>query len=138
MDPSSTQENQANIATNAPTQEQVEDPPYSDQVTMQEPRSPIINANQDQPSTSQVEDSQGEATQVDQGQHSGQDGDTRNQVIPPRNNGEIKACRVARMARAYKKIDVSLDKVADNLTSRRVTRGQLSRFSEHHAHISMV
>ena len=59
-------------------------------------------------------------------------------MIPPRNNEDIEAHRVARMARAYKKIDVSLDKVADNLTSRRITRGQLSRFSEHHAHISMV
>ena len=42
------------------------------------------------------------------------------------------------MIRALKKIDVTLDKVSDNLTSRRITRGQLSRFSEHHAHISMV
>ena len=115
-------------------------PPTRDQVTMQEPSSPIINARQDQgqdeTSTPHVEDSQ-----VDQGQHSGQYGDSNDrddQAIPPRNNEDIKARRVARMARAYKKIDVSLDKVADNLTSRRVTRGQISRFSEHHAQISMV
>ena len=42
------------------------------------------------------------------------------------------------MIRDLKKIHVSLDKVVDNLTSRRITRGQLSRFCEHHAHISMV
>ena len=59
-------------------------------------------------------------------------------MIPPRNNEDIEARRVARMARAYKKIDVSLDKVADNLPLGRTTRGQLSRFSEHHAHVSMV
>ena len=111
---------------------------------MQEPSSPIINASQAQgqvqPSSSEVEASQGEATHVDQGQHFGQDGDTNDQddqEIPPRNNEEIEARRVARMARSYNKTDVSLDKVADNLTSRRVTRGQLSTFSEHHAHISM-
>ena len=48
VEPTSTQENQANGATNAPTQEQVEYPPSSDQVTMQEPRSPIVIASQDQ------------------------------------------------------------------------------------------
>ena len=75
------------------------------------------------------------------GQHSGQDGDTNDQddqEIPPHNNEDIGARREARMIRDLKKIDVSLDKVADNLASRRVTRGQLSRFSENHAHISMV
>ena len=80
-------------------------------------------------------------SQVDQGQHSGQDRDTNDQddqEIPPRNNEKIESRRVARMDRALRKIDVSLEKVADNLASRRVTRGQLSRFSEHHAHISMV
>ena len=112
---------------------------------MQEPSSPIINASQaqgqDQPSSSQVEASQGEATHVDQGQLSGQDEDTNDQdgqEIPPRNNEEIEARRETRMIRALKKIDVTLDKVSDNITSRRITREQLSRFSEHHAHISMV
>ena len=100
VEPSSTQENQANGATISPTQEQVEDPPTRDQVTMQEPRSPIINASQDQgqdqPSTPNVED-----YQVDQGQHSGQDGDSNyqdDQVILSRNNDEIKARLIARRA----------------------------------------
>ena len=125
VEASSTQENQANGATNAPSQEQVEDPPTSDQVAMQGPSTPIVNASQDQgqdqPSTSHVEVS----PQDDQVQHSGQDGDPNDQddqVIPLRSNEEIEARRVARMAKAYKKIDASLDKVAKNLTLSRTTK----------------
>ena len=91
---------------------------------------------QDQPSIPNVEDSH-----VDQGHHSGQDGDTNDQDdqdSPPHNNEEIEACHEARMIIALKKIDVSLDKVADKLALGITTRGQIARFSEHHAHISMV
>ena len=42
------------------------------------------------------------------------------------------------MRRALKNIDVSLDKVAEKLQAKRTTRSELARFSEHHAHISMV
>ena len=137
---SSPQDIQA-IGTNiSPSQEHSQDPPVVDQVASQGPRSPSHDAShdqgQDQPSIPHVEDSQ-----VDQVHHSGQDGDTNDQddqVIPPRNNEEIEARRIARRARALKQIDVSLDKVADNLATRRTTRGELARFSEHHAHISMV
>ena len=119
VEPSSSQENQANGANVAPNQEQVQDPTSIDQVAMQEPSSPIINGSQDQDqdqsSSSHVEAS----TNDDQGQHSGQDGDSNDQddkVIPHHSNEDIEARRVARMARSYKKIDVCLNKVADNLT----------------------
>ena len=59
-------------------------------------------------------------------------------MIQPRSNEEIEAHCQARIGKEYKKIDASLDKVAENLTLGRTTRGQLARFSEHHAHISMV
>ena len=59
-------------------------------------------------------------------------------MIPPRSNEDIEARREARVAKALKKIDASLDKVADNLSRKRTTRSQLASFSEHHAHISMV
>ena len=69
VEPSSTQENQANGATNAPSQEQVLNPPPSYQVTMQAPSTPIIDASQDQgqyqPSSTHVEAPHVEATQVD-------------------------------------------------------------------------
>ena len=64
VDHSYTQEKQANGATNAPTQEQVEDPPTRDEVTTQEPSSPIINASQDQ-SQDQSSSSHVEAPQVE-------------------------------------------------------------------------
>ena len=73
VEPSSTQENQANGANDAPTQEQAQDPLIVDQVALQEPSSPSQDASQDQgqdqPSTSHVE----VTSQDDQGQHSGQD-----------------------------------------------------------------
>ena len=59
-------------------------------------------------------------------------------MIPPRNNEKIEARRITRRARALKKIDVSLDKVAEKLHAKRTTRSELARCSEHHAHISMV
>ena len=129
------------MCSSDPSQGQAQDPPIVDQVALQEPSSSSQDASQDasqdqgqdQPSIPQVED-----THVDQGQPSGQDGDSNDQVILPRNNEEIEARRIARRARALKKIDVSLDKVADKLASGRTTGGQLARFSEHHAHISMV
>ena len=66
-------------ANEAPIQEQVQDPPQVDQVAMQEPSSPIVDASQgqdqDQPSPSIVEDVHND----DQGQHSGQDGDSNDQ-----------------------------------------------------------
>ena len=124
----------------SPSQEQSQDPPVVNQVASQEPSSPSHDASQDQdqdqPSIPHVEDSQ-----VDQVPHTGQDGDTNDQddqEFSPRNNEEIKAHRIARRARALKNIDVSLDKVADKLASGRTTKGQLARFSENHAHISMV
>ena len=48
VEPSSTQENQANGANDAPTQEQDEEPSIVDQVAMQEPSSPSQDASQDQ------------------------------------------------------------------------------------------
>ena len=59
-------------------------------------------------------------------------------MILPRNNEEIEARHITRRDRALRKIDGSLDKVADKFVSGRTTIGQLARFSEHHAHISMV
>ena len=91
VEPSSSQDNQAKKANDAPTQEQAQDPPIVDQVALQEPSSSSRDASQDQgqdqPSIPQVEDSH-----VDQGQPTGQDGDSNDQddqVIPPRNNEEI-------------------------------------------------
>ena len=122
VEPSSTQEKQANGANYAPTQEQAQDPPIIDQVDMQEPSSPSHDAShdqgQDQPSTSQVE----VIPNDDQGQHSGQDVDTNDQddqVIPLRSNEDIEARHEARVAKVLKKIDASLDKVAENLTLKR-------------------
>ena len=141
VEPSSTQENKANGENDAPTQEQAQDPLFVDQVAMQEPSSPSQDASQyqgqDQASTSQVE----VTPQDDQGQHFGQDEDPNDQddqVIIPRSYEDVEARHEASIARAYKKIDAALEKVAENLTMGSTTRGQLARFSEHHAHISMV
>ena len=101
---------------------------------MQEPSSQPQDASQDQPLTSQVE----VTPQDDQDQHSGQYGDPNDQddqVIIPRSNEDIEDRRMVRVSKALKKIDASLDKMAENLTLGRTTRGQLARFSEHHAHI---
>ena len=59
-------------------------------------------------------------------------------MIPPRSNEDIEVRREARVAKALKKIDASLDKVAENRARKRTTRSQVASFSEHHAHISMV
>ena len=62
MEASSSQVETAPImeANDAPPQEQVQDPPHVDQVAMQEPSSPFVDASQgqdqDQPSPSFVED----------------------------------------------------------------------------------
>ena len=143
VEPSSSQDNQAKKANDAPTQEQAQDPPIVDQVALQEPSSPIVVASQDQDQDQdQSSSSHDEAIpNDDQGQHSGQDGDPNDQddqVIPPRSNEDIEARRKARVAKALKNIDTSLDKVAENLSRKRTTRSQLASFSEHHAHISMV
>ena len=47
VEPSSTQENQANGANNTPAQEQAQDPPIIDKVAMQEPSSSSHDASQD-------------------------------------------------------------------------------------------
>ena len=117
---------------------------HVDKVTMQEPSpsssSQVIDSQdqgQDQPSTSHVEDAHND----DQGQHSGQDGDPNDQddqVIPPRNNEDIKTRRTARIARALKHIDANQDQMESVFHQGRSTRRQLASFSEHHAHISMV
>ena len=46
VEPSSSQDNQANGANDAPTQEQAQDPPIIDQVALQEPSSPSQDAKQ--------------------------------------------------------------------------------------------
>ena len=78
VEPSSSQDNQANGSSVSPTLEQSHDPPIVDQVALQEPCSPSHETShdqgQDQPSTPIVEDSH-----VDQGHHSGQDGDSNDQ-----------------------------------------------------------
>jgi hypothetical protein len=144
VEPSSSQDNQANGTSVSPSLEQAQDPPVVDQVASQEPSNTSHDASkdqgQDQPSSPIGEASHVEATLVDQGQPFGQDGDSNDQddQVIPHNNKEIEARHEARLIRALKKIDVSLDKVADKLDQRRTTRRQLASFSEHHAHISMV
>ena len=128
-------------ANDAPPQEHVQDPPHVDQVAMQEPSSPIVDASQghdqDQPSPSIVED----VLQDDQGQHSGQDGDSNDQddqEIPPRCNRDIETRRKARVVRDFELKANRLENILGDLKKGVTTRRQLANFSEHQAHISMV
>ena len=125
VEPSSTQENHANEESIAPTQEQVEDPQPLDQVGMQDPTSPFVDASLDQdlaqPSPSNVEDVQND----EQVQLSGQDGDSNDQddqVIPTRCNVNIEARRQARVARTMELRQHTLDKVIGDLRSKVSTR----------------
>ena len=108
---------------------------------MQESSSPIVDASQghdqDQPSPSFVED----VLQDDQGQHSSQGGDSNDQddqEIPPRCNRDIKARRIARVAKDFKIKSHRLENIIGDHKRGVTTRRQLASFSEHQAHISMV
>ena len=120
-------------ANDAPPQEQVQDPPHVDQVAMQEPSSPIVDASQghdqDQPSPSIVED----VLQDDQGQHSGQDGDSNDQddqEIPPRCNRDIETRRKARVEKDFKIKSHRLENILGDHKRGVTTRRQLASFSE--------
>ena len=156
VEPSSTQPQQTptNEAINTPSQEQIVDPQV-DEAAFPRANNPAPTSGVSVPMDPTVKPSAGVSPHGDQDQHnddndaqgndqglpSGQDGDSNDQddqYSPPRNNDEIEARREARMRRALKNIDVSLDKVAEKLQAKRTTRSELARFSEHHAHISMV
>ena len=77
----------------------------------------------------------------DQGQHSGQDGDSNDQddqEIPPRCNRDIEARRQTRIARDFEIKSHKLEEIIGDLSKGVTTRRQLASFSEHQAHISMV
>ena len=135
-----------NEANDTPIQEQVQNPPL-DQDAIEESSSPsddpIVDVSQgqvhdqDQPSAS----FDGNAPNVDQGHDVGQDGDLNDQddqVIPQRSNRDIELRRQARMKRDFELKSHTLEEVIGDLNSRVTTRGQLTSFSEHQAHISMV
>ena len=76
----------------------------------------------------------------DQGQLTGQDGDSNDQddqVIPPRCNEDIEARRRARVERTLAGHDHLLEKVIGDVRSKVSTRRQLANFSDHQAHIAM-
>ena len=76
--------------------------------------------------------------QDDQGQHSGQDGDSNDQEIPPRCNRDIEARRKARVEKDFKIKSHRLENILGDQKRGVTTRRQLASFSEHQAHISMV
>jgi hypothetical protein len=74
----------------------------------------------------------------DQGQVDGQDEDQNDQVIPQRSNEEIKAYRKRRVERNLELRGHTLEKVIGGLRGNVSTRGQLAKFSNHQAYISMI
>ena len=59
-------------------------------------------------------------------------------MIPPRSNEEIEARHIANNARTMEIMQHYLDKFFGDWRSKVTTRGQLSCFSDHQAHISMI
>ena len=93
--------------------------------------------DQDQPSTSIVED----VHHDDQGHQAGQDGDSNDQddqAVIPRNNKDIETHRLARVKRDWEIKGHHLEAILGDAKSKVTTRGKLASFSEHQAHISMV
>ena len=127
VEPSSTQENHANEEPIAPTQEQVEDLQPLDQVATQEPNSPFFDASLDQYLAQSSPSSFEDVHNDEQGQVSGQDRDTNyqdDQVIPPRCNEDIKACRQAGVAKTMERYQHTLDVVVlSNLVGTGVPSG---------------
>ena len=83
----------------------------------------LLRKNQVQPSPSFVEDVHND----DQGQHSGQDGDSNDQddqVIPPRSNRDIEARRKARVKRDLEIKSHKLEAIIGDL-NRKVTIGKI-------------
>jgi hypothetical protein len=77
----------------------------------------------------------------DQGQVDGQDGDQNDQddqVIPQRSNEEIEARHKRRVERNLELSGHTLERVIGDLRGNVSTRGQLAKFSNHQAYISMV
>ena len=106
---------------------------------MLEPNSPIHDASHDQDLAQSSSSSNIEAVPIDdQGQLSGQDGDSNDQEILPRSNEDIEARRKARVARTMEIREHTLDKGIGDLRGKVSTRRQLANFSDHQAHISMV
>ena len=90
-----------------------------------------------QSSPSIIEDVQND----DQGQHSGQDGDSNDQddqVIPPRSNRDIETRRQERIKKDMRRKSMHLEAIISDRRKGVTTRGQLANFSEHQAHISLV
>jgi hypothetical protein len=142
VEPSSTQVQQASPeeATNARTKEQDKDlheeegaPPSSPDI----PTSSNSSQDQDQPTHEESDD----VLNDDQGQVDGQDGDQNDQddeVIPQRSNEEIEACRKRRVERNLELRGHTLEKVIGDLRGNVSARGQLAKFSNHQAYISMI
>jgi hypothetical protein len=142
VEPSSTQAQQASPeeATNAPTEEQDKDlheeegaPPSSPVISI----APSSSQDQDQPTHEESDD----VLNNDQGQVDGQDGDQNDQddqVIPQRSNEEIEARHQKRVERNLELSGHTLESVTGDLRGNVSTRGQLAKFSNHHAYISMV
>lgn len=93
-----------------------------------------VDQNQGQGSPSPV----GTEQVVAQGQASGQDEDSNDEEIPPRNNKLIEIRRKARAERNLELRGHTLDEVVRDLRRRVSTRRELASFSDHRAHISMV
>ncbi|KAM0887545.1 hypothetical protein ACQ4PT_028956 [Festuca glaucescens] len=151
VEPSSSQHQQApNLEANdAPTQEQAQDPPSSeqDQGQDQSRNDDDDSPNDDggSPSDVQGQARDGEQTQeIEQAQDNGQDGDSNDQVdqvIPPRtrrSKEEIEARRLARRERALEVLEHTHEKVLGDVRAKVSTRSQLANFSNHHAYISLV
>jgi hypothetical protein len=141
LEPSSTQVQQASPeeATNAPTEEQEKDlheegaPPS----ILDIPTASNSSHDQDQP-THEVSD---DVLNDDQGHVDGQDGDQNDQddqVISQRSNEVIKARRKRRVARNLELSGHTLENVIADLRGNVSTRGQLAKFSNHQAYISMI